>query len=215
MASVKRRLIVNADDFGASESINSAVIEAHQRGILTTASLMVNGAAAEQAVRMAKANPRLGVGLHLTLCSGYSALPPAQIPALVNQHSRFRDDPVRAGIFYFFSSAARSELALEMAAQFEKFAGTGLTLDHVNGHLHFHLHPAVFSALAPELEMRKVRAIRFTDDPLTVDWRLGKGRWFYRSSHAFIFKWLSKRTRRFLERAKIRHTQYVFGLLEN
>src|SRR5262245_32113928 len=122
MASAKRRLIVNADDFGASESINSAVISAHQRGSLTTASLMVNGAAVEEAVRLAKANPGLGVGLHLTLCCGSSALPPNQIPALVDRYSRFRNDPVRAGIFYFFSSAARNELALEIAAQFEKFA---------------------------------------------------------------------------------------------
>src|SRR4051812_13107841 len=129
MASAKRRLIVNADDFGASESINAAVIDAHRRGILTTASLVVNGAAAPQAVELAKANPRLGVGLHLTLCCGSSALPHSQIPALVDPQSRFRDDPVRAGMLYFFSSAARRELALEIAAQFEKFARSGLRLD--------------------------------------------------------------------------------------
>ncbi len=215
MASAKRRLIVNADDFGASESINAAVIDAHQRGILTTASLMVNGAAAEQAVRLANENPNLGVGLHLTLCCGSPALPQSQIPNLVNEHAKFRESPVAAGMIYFFSSAARRELALEIAAQFEKFAQTDLVLDHLNGHLHFHLHPTVFSLLGRELGGRKVRAMRLTRDPLGIDWPIGRGRWFYRLSHALIFKQLSRRALAFLRARNIRHTDVVFGLLEN
>jgi hopanoid biosynthesis associated protein HpnK len=211
----RRRLIVNADDFGASESINAAVIQAHQRGILTTASLMVNGVAADQAVQLAKAYPNLGVGLHLTLCCGRSALPQVQIPTLVNERSEFRHNPVRAGMIYFFSSSARRELALEIAAQFEKFARTGLALDHVNGHLHFHLHPTVFSLLKRELETRQVRGIRLTNDPLGIDWALGEGRWLYRLSHALIFKSLSNRSKPVLDCLKIRYVPYVFGLLEN
>jgi len=215
MASVKRRLIVNADDFGASESINAAVIKAHQRGILTSASLMVNGTAANQAVQLAKANPKLGVGLHLTLCCGSSALPQSETPTLVNERSEFRSDPVRAGLTYFFSAAARRELTVEIAAQFAKFARTGLALDHLNGHLHFHLHPVVFSLLKGELEKQQVGGIRFTNDPLGIDWGIGKGRWFYRLSHAIIFSSLCRRAKPVLERMKVRHTRYVFGLLEN
>ncbi len=211
----KRRLIVNADDFGASRSINAAVIDAHRRGILTSASLMVNGAAADEAIELARENVRLGVGLHLTLCCGTSTLSPAQIPNLVNQHREFRNSPVRAGMSYFFSSAARRELALELAAQFDRFERSGLMLDHVNGHLHFHLHPAVFAALRRELDSRHVRAIRFTRDPISIDWALGKGRWFYRGSHAIIFAWLSQRQRAWLRDRDIRHTEAVFGLLEN
>lgn len=78
---IARRLIVNADDFGRSPSINQAVEEAHQHGILTTASLMVNEPAFEEAVAMARANAALGVGLHLTLSHGHSAL----------RQRRFRD----------------------------------------------------------------------------------------------------------------------------
>ena len=75
-----RRLIVNADDFGRSASINQAVIRAHREGILTTTSLMVNEPAFEEAVALARENPTLGVGLHLTLLCGHSALPPEEIP---------------------------------------------------------------------------------------------------------------------------------------
>ncbi len=217
MASAKapRRLIVNADDFGRSRSINQAVIDAHRRGILTTASLMVNGEAAGEAVELARQNPRLGVGLHLTLCCGTSALPAGRIPALVDSAGAFRESPVAAGMVYFFSPAARRQLALEIAAQFDRFEQTGLALDHVNGHLHFHLHPAVFALLQPELTRRKARAIRLTRDPLEVDWPLGSGRWFYRLSHALIFQSLSARAQPFVDRSRIAHTRFVFGLLEN
>ena len=84
-----RRLIVNADDFGRSASINQAVIRAHREGILTTASLMVNEPAVEEAVALARENPELGVGLHLTLLCGHSALPPEQIPGLVDAKGEF------------------------------------------------------------------------------------------------------------------------------
>src|SRR5829696_6407740 len=97
-----RRLIVNADDFGASPSINEAVIRAHREGILTTASLMVNEPSCDEAVALAKENPRLGVGLHLALLFGRSALPPGKIPGLVNASGEFSENPVVAGMKFFF-----------------------------------------------------------------------------------------------------------------
>src|SRR5882672_10601073 len=133
-----RRLIVNADDFGRSHSINAAVIRAHREGILTTASLMMNEAACDEAVALAKQNPKLGVGLHLTLLCGHAALPREKIPGLVNDRGEFTNDPVSAGMKYFFRRELRAQLEAEIAAQFEKFRATGLNLDHVNGHLHLH-----------------------------------------------------------------------------
>ncbi|HTG44520.1 MAG TPA: hopanoid biosynthesis-associated protein HpnK [Verrucomicrobiae bacterium] len=217
MASAKpqRRLVVNADDFGRSKSINAAVIAAHQRGILTTASLMVAGGSADEAVELAKENPRLGVGLHLTLSNGKALLPASAIPRLVNCRGQFSDSPVRAGIKYFFSREAQSQLAAEIAAQFERFAATGLALDHVNGHLHFHLHPSIFTILLTQFKRWNVRALRLTNDPLLIDWPLGEGRWFYRASHAFIFKVLARRAERLMRGCGIAHASCVFGLLEN
>ena len=207
----RRRLIVNADDFGQSESINQAVLQAHQRGILTTASLMVAGAAFEDAVRRARANPKLGVGLHVTLCCGRSVSSSQEIPSLVRLECEFSSSPVWAGIKYFFSSAARAELTREIQAQFARFRDTGLPLDHVNGHLHFHLHPAVF----PIVVALNPRAIRLIRDPARIDFPLGSGRFFYRLSHALIFHLLSKIAHPKLRAAKIAHTDQVFGLLEN
>jgi hopanoid biosynthesis associated protein HpnK len=145
-ASTQRRLIVNADDFGASEEINEAVIRAFKEGVLTSASLMVTGAAAEQAVKLAKDNPGLGVGIHLVTVVGRSVLPQSEIPTLVDRDGNFSNNPTAAGLKYFFMPRARRELRKELAAQFEKFHATGLRLSHMDGHLHLHVHPVIFNA---------------------------------------------------------------------
>src|ERR1041384_8770935 len=99
---MSRRLIVNADDFGRSRSINQAVLRAHREGVLTSASLMVNEPDCAEAVALAKENPKLGVGLPLTLLCGRSALPPEKIPRLVDARGEFDESPVRVGMHYFF-----------------------------------------------------------------------------------------------------------------
>jgi hopanoid biosynthesis associated protein HpnK len=210
-----RRLIVNADDFGRSPSINLAVIRAHREGILTTASLMVNEPAADEAVRLARENPRLGVGLHLALVCGAAALPPERIPHLASAHGQFSDNPAAAGFRYFFNAACKAELRDEIEAQVAKFHATGLPLDHVNGHLHFHLHPVVLGILMDNAEQWGIRAMRLTRDPFFLNVRLASGPWAYRTSHAAIFGLLSARARGALARKNIRHTAAVFGLLQN
>ena len=212
---VPRRLIVNADDFGRSRSINEAVIRAHFEGILTTASLMVNGEAFDEAVALARAHPRLGVGLHLTLVMGRATLPPTEISGLVNTRGEFSNDPVASGFCYFANPALRPQLEREIAAQFTKFKTTGLTLDHVNGHLNLHLHPTIFSLLRDHAPAWGIRHMRVTHDPFWLNARLARGQWLYRLSHAFIFALLSACARPALRRLGVRHTARVFGLLQN
>ncbi|HWD18798.1 MAG TPA: hopanoid biosynthesis-associated protein HpnK [Verrucomicrobiae bacterium] len=211
----RRRLIVNADDFGRSASINEAVIRAHREGILTTASLMVNEADTDAAVELARQNPGLGVGLHLALVCGRSALPQAQIPHLVDAQNQFSTAAPAAGLRYFLSGACRAELRAEIKAQFARFHATGLTLDHVNGHLHLHLHPVVFDILAENAARWKIKFMRLTVDPLGLNARLAPGQWLYRLSHAAVFGALSARARPHLRRLGIRSTERVFGLLQN
>lgn len=210
----RRRLIVTADDFGRSTSINTAVEQAHREGILTCASLMVNEEGFEEAVEIAKANPRLGVGLHLTLCCGRAALPAEEIPDLANEDGTLPRSAVAAGFAIYFSRGLQRQVAEEIKAQFDKFAETGLPCDHVNGHLHFHLHPAVLPMVIEEAEARGVKAIRLTK-PSEVEWRLGRGRWVYRTSHWHIFRTLSARTGRAFAERSIVHADHVFGLLED
>jgi hopanoid biosynthesis associated protein HpnK len=138
-----RRLITVADDFGLTESVNEAVERAATSGMLTSASLMVGAPAFNDAVERAKRCPNLHVGLHLVVIEGPAVLPPDKIPGLVNTDGQFPSDQLRLGIDYFFRPAIRRQLAAEIRAQFEKFAATGLKLDHANAHKHMHLHPTV------------------------------------------------------------------------
>jgi hopanoid biosynthesis associated protein HpnK len=210
-----RRLIVNADDFGLSASVNEAVRRAHQEGILTTASLMVNEPGFEEAVELARQNPRLGIGLHLTLLCGHSALPAQKIPGLANSEGEFSNNPPRTGFRYFFNRRLQPQLRAEIHAQFEKFRATGLLLDHVNGHLHMHLHPAVLKVLMQDAEQFQLQRVRLTRDPFRLNLRLASGRLGYRLSHAVIFNSLAARARRQFAEHGIKHTSHVFGLLQN
>jgi chitin disaccharide deacetylase len=210
-----RRLVANADDFGRSPSINAAVIRAHQDGILTTASLMVNEPACAEAVELARQNPRLGVGLHLTLLCGHSALAPDQIPGLVDARQQFPTNPAVAGWRYFFHRRIRPQLRAEVHAQFRKFRETGLPLDHVNGHLHLHLHPTIFRILMADADQLGINRVRLTLDPFWLNLRLASGHLGYRALHAILFQPLAAAARPVLDRRGFRHTDWVFGLLQN
>jgi chitin disaccharide deacetylase len=210
-----RRLIVNADDFGRSPSINAAVIRAHREGILTSTSLMVNESACGDAVCFAKQNPKLGVGLHLSLVCGKSALSPEKIPGLIDSQGNFSNNAVSSGLRFFFLPSLKSQLRDEIEAQFQKFRSTGLLLDHVNGHLNIHLHPVVFGILMENAERWEIEHLRLTSDPLSLNLKLANGNVFYRASHATIYKLLSNWARPKLRQKNIRHTHVVFGLLQN
>lgn len=159
-------LIINADDFGRSHDINLAVIRAHREGVLTSASLMVAGEAVDEAVELARQNPKLAVGLHVVAVDGPAVLPHQVLSRITGESGQFPNAPVRLGLRYAFSRAARQQLDQELVAQFERFAATGLPLSHVDGHQHMHMHPAVFGRvvkLARKFGAVGIRIVR--DDP--------------------------------------------------
>jgi hopanoid biosynthesis associated protein HpnK len=133
----------SADDFGLSEAVNEGIERAHRDGVLQAASLMVAAPAAADAVRRARANPSLRVGLHLVVIEGPAVLPPGEIPGLVDAVGQFPSGQLKLGLNYFFRPGIRRQLAAEIRAQFAAFAVTGLSLDHANAHKHMHLHPTV------------------------------------------------------------------------
>jgi chitin disaccharide deacetylase len=205
------RLIINADDFGASEAVNEAVINAFQQGVLTSCSLMASGDAFDDAARRAAECPRLGIGLHLVAVHGRSVLPHREIPSLVDRFDRFSDDPAWAGLRYFFSRKARRELRRELTAQFEKALAAPISLTHIDAHLHLHVHPVLFD-LAVELGKRYgVRRMRVPDDDVSLarqfDGNLPRGRSF----EARIFRVLTRRMKRRLRAEGFVFTDRVYG----
>jgi hopanoid biosynthesis associated protein HpnK len=162
---VTRRLIVTADDLGRAPAVNAAVEHAHRSGLLSAASLMVGEPGLAEGVAVARRNPALAVGLHLTLTDGTPTLPPGRIPDLVQPSGRFRDDMAGLGLTLAVSAAARAQLRAEIAAQFEAFRATGLRCDHLNAHRHFHLHPVIAAIAFAAARAAGVRAVRIPWEP--------------------------------------------------
>jgi hopanoid biosynthesis associated protein HpnK len=207
-----RHLIVNGDDFGSSREVNEAVILAHRRGILTSTSLMVSGAAFEHAVTLAQDNPGLAVGLHLTLVDGRPVMPPWEIPHVAGKNGAFPSGPTWAGLYYFLCPRARGELLHEIEAQFKKFAQSGLSLSHVDAHRHLHLHPVVLDAIVEIARRYGVKRVRVPADslssalPFLSSAPLAGG-------HALLFRLLTRRMKRKLRRKGFIFPGRVYGNL--
>jgi hopanoid biosynthesis associated protein HpnK len=192
-----KRLILTADDFGAAPEVNEAVEEAHREGVLRAASLMVAAPAADDAIARARRLPNLAVGLHVVLVNGRPVLGPERVPALVDGQGKFLSDLVRAGLRFFFRSGVRAQLAAEIRAQYERFAQTGLALDHVDAQNHMHVHPTVFRLILAIGREYGLRAIRIPREPL------GRTR--------SIAPWLALMRMR-ARRAGVLCNDYVFGV---
>ncbi len=161
-------LIVTADDFGLADEVNRAVEVAHVDGVLTAASLMVGAPAAADAIETARRLPRLAVGLHLALVDALPVLPASAVPDLVDADGRLRTGMARVGAAISLLPRVRRQMLAEIRAQFEAFRATGLKLDHVNGHRHFHLHPLVTSAILDHAAQFGVRAVRSPLEPRAI-----------------------------------------------
>ncbi|WP_407527355.1 hopanoid biosynthesis-associated protein HpnK [Methylobacterium oryzisoli] len=158
-----KRLVVTSDDFGLSAQVNAAVERAHRDGILTAASLMVSAPAAADAVARARALPSLRVGLHLVMVEAWPTLPAAELPDLTDGAGLMRADMGGLGLDLALKPRARRQLAAEIRAQFEAYRATGLPLDHVNAHKHFHVHPIIAGmvlAIGRDYGMRSLRVPR-------------------------------------------------------
>jgi hopanoid biosynthesis associated protein HpnK len=203
-----RSVIFSADDFGLTESVNEAVAQAHTKGVLTQASLMVAAPAAADAVRRSKNLPGLGVGLHLVLVDGDSVLGHEKLPNITGADGRFPRDQAALGVKYFFSAAARREVAAEIRAQFAGYAATGLCLHHADAHKHMHLHPTVGRLMIEIGKEFGLTRIRVPAEPPAVLMACGE-----RPALAdyALYRW-SRLLRAQARRAGLDATDHVFGI---
>jgi hopanoid biosynthesis associated protein HpnK len=198
----------SADDFGLTESVNEGVERAHRDGILQAASLMVGAPAAAEAVRIARANPSLRVGLHLVVIEGPAVLSPEVIPDLVDAAGQFPSNQLTLGLKYFFHPGIRRQLRAEIRAQYAAFAATGLTLDHANAHKHMHLHPTVGAMMLGVGREFGLRRIRIPAEPPAIMARCGTPVGW---GEKVLYRWTGL-LRRQARAAGIATNDYCFGL---
>jgi chitin disaccharide deacetylase len=202
-------LIVTADDFGLAPEVNEAVERAHRDGILTAASLMVGAPAAADAVARAARLPKLRVGLHVVLIEGRPVAPAAELPDLVDRAGHFRNDMLAASVRIFLRPHVRRQVAVEIAAQFTAFAATGLPLDHVDCHKHWHLHPTIVDLILQAGQRHGITAIRVPSEPADV---LQRAEPHFAASHSVIVAASVARLRRRARTAHLQAPDQVFGL---
>ena len=167
-----KRLVVNADDLGMADSINEGIFEAHLRGIVTSATLLANGAAFEAAVAMAKSAPKLGVGVHLNLTQGSPVADPAQVSSLLDRNGEFARAPA-ALLRSLVSGRVRLDaVERELSAQIEKVRDAGVAITHLDGHKHVHMLPRVFPVVLRLAKRYGIRGVRWASEGAGGMWRL-------------------------------------------
>ena len=203
---MQKYLIVTADDFGLHESVNDAVEQAAAAGVLTAASLMVSGPAAADAIRRAQRLPDLRVGLHLVLADGRASLAHREIPSIADADGHISGEMFWRGIRYFSIPSVRRQLEAEIAAQFAAFARTGLRMDHVNAHKHFHVHPTILSFVMRMARDHGAPAVRVPEEPLGRGASLSS-----RLGGSLLTPWLMLMKHR-LRAAGILHNDRIYGI---
>ncbi|MGB8006797.1 MAG: ChbG/HpnK family deacetylase [Terriglobales bacterium] len=158
-----RQLIVNADDFGLTAGVNRGIVEAHTSGVVSSATLMANGAAFGDAVASARSAPKLSVGCHVVLVDGKPVSPPDTVDTLL---------AIRSAPDHFYSSLSgfaaramlggfdRDQLVAEVVAQIRKLQAAGVQVTHLDTHKHAHIFPEILGALLRAARICGVRAIR-------------------------------------------------------
>jgi len=213
-----RRLIVNGDDFGLTAGVNRAILELHRAGVLTSASLMVRSAAANEAIELALATPSLSVGCHVVLVDGKPVLSARNdIPYLA--------DPVD-GVFlptlfhlldrlyrqYFVRRALIREIEAETAAQIALLQKRGLRLTHIDTHKHAHMFPAI---LRPVLRAARLAGIRAVRNPFEPAWsrRATHGAPWIRCAEVRLLRLLEPAFRRIVAEEGFTTTDGAIGVL--
>lgn len=162
-------LIVNADDFGLTHSISYGILKCFKEGILTSASVLTNGKAFEEAVRLTKEN-NLDVGIHLTLMDGKPVSGSSAVRSLVDKEGNFPKNYINFSLQYFYSKILLSEVETEFRAQIKKFLDAGLKPNHINGHNHVHMFPAITEVVIKLMKQYGIKFMRIPIVPVRPLW---------------------------------------------
>jgi chitin disaccharide deacetylase len=155
-----RSLVVNADDLGLTVGVNNGIFDAHDHGVLTSASVFANAAATDDALTRALRRPSLGVGCHLTLVDGRPILSPARVPSLIQDDGQFPRSWKPFIVSCLLGRISLSEVEQELTAQIDRVRSSGVTLTHLDAHKHVHAYPPVFAIVTRLAERFRIPVVR-------------------------------------------------------
>ena len=207
-----KQLIVNADDFGLHPLINAGIIKGHQEGFITSTSLMPSAPCWQEAVRLAKENPRLGIGVHLTLVGSVpSVLPKEQVSSLLDDDGLFLPDYVAFAKRYYSGAVKKAELEAELRAQLERALNCGVNITHIDSHQHTHVLPGINSLVLKLSNEYNIIRVRIPKEAylFTGGFQTSVGRLIGRSGLSFCADMAALRA----DSLGLRHPQHFYGML--
>jgi chitin disaccharide deacetylase len=208
---MKTYAIVNADDFGLDRGINRGIIEAHCRGIVTSASLMPTGDAFEDAIALAHQHGDLALGVHLTLVEGRPILPAEKIPSLVTAAGELVKTPWGFLKRWATGQIRLAEVKKELEAQVARVADQGVRIDKLDSHMHLHLLPGIFQIVVELARQHRIQGIRLPREEF--HWRsLGC---MAGSAKQVVLRCLSLMHARHVRSAELFCPDYLCGLAES
>jgi len=170
-----RSLIVNADDLGWTEGVNRGIAEAHRNGIVTSASLLANGAAFESGVELAQTTPGLGIGVHLNLSDGEPVAQRELVTTLLNDRGELEGKPESLLLRLARRSVLLEEVEREWDAQIQKVRDFGVEPTHLDGHRHVQMLPGLFEIALRLAKRHGIAAIRISHEESSLRAALSAG----------------------------------------
>lgn len=206
---------MNADDFGLTAGVNRAIVEAHQRGIVTSTTLMANSLAFDEAVRLAKADSQWSVGCHVVLLNGYALIAPSRIRSLLaaTNGQAFRDGVAGFALRALAGRIDSEQVEAETTAQIRKLQSHGLTVSHVDTHKHTHMFPAALRGILRAARTCGITAIRNPFEVVAANFaRAQRGLW-KRYAQVKTLRGLAGSFRRAVSKAGLKTPDGTLGIV--
>lgn len=207
-----RFLIVNADDFGLTAGVNRAVIEGHTRGVITSATVMTNMPAFDDAVRLAKEHPSLGVGLHFNITQGRPVAEASRVDSLLDGHGEFWGTGAALLKRALAGRLNPEEVVVELRAQIDKALNAGLRLTHVDSHKHSHALPRVCEAIIETIKNYGINAIRSPREEWRFDRNAKSFKLIAQSAGALGISRLCRISEARLRKSGVKTPDFFFGI---
>jgi predicted glycoside hydrolase/deacetylase ChbG (UPF0249 family) len=198
----KRSLIVNADDFGLSRSVNRGIMDCHRSGIVTSVSLLANGAAFDDAVGYLKNSPQLGTGVHLNILRGRPVVEKRFVSHLIRQDHFSVQWP---WFFFRLTKNVLAEITTEYRAQIEKIIKANIKITHLDGEKHHHGFPPLFEIVVQLAKEYSIGAVRLANEKPSIE----HGGKFFKMAPIFLFSFINKKK---LKAAGIKSTDHQAGI---
>ena len=205
---------MNADDFGLTSGVNRAIAEGHKNGIVSSSTLMANGPNFSEAVEIAKKNPQLGVGCHVTLVDGSPVTEPAKVSSLLRgKNGKFRTGFGAFALASVFGGLSAQEIEAEATAQFRKLQDAGIQITHFDTHKHVHLFPKIVAPILRAAKTCGVPSVRNPFGPVRILHLRAQPSSWKRWTQVGVLNSLSGKFRRAVAKSGLRTTDGTIGVV--